>query len=189
MKHFFSLFSFSLMLVLFGCQSKDAENKAESIVEGQQIDADAPQPSSSNLLRCDTMTVAGHEYIITIDRKTDESLPRVKDENDVVFFDNTVAVSITDKGRTIYENTFSKADFESYVSDADRAVSVFQGMAFDRDNSAASAICLGAQLGQPGLEGEGPAFNVFIPTSGGKARIEKVANPFTPLDDMTGEGD
>ena len=178
-----------LAMAVAGCQSKENGNKAESSETDPQFAADAPQPSSSDLFRNDTMVVVGHDYIVTIDRKTDESLPRVKDENDVVFFDNSVAVSIKENGGTVFERTFTKADFESYLSETDRAVCVFQGMALDRDHSASTTVCLGAQLGQPGLDGEGPAFNVLVSTTDGKVKIEKVTKPFTTLDEMNGEED
>lgn len=189
MNRFCFLLGTAVLAALAGCQTKDNGGKAEDAAASQQVAADEPQPSTTDMLRSDTLRLGGHAYIITTDRRSDESLPRVKDENDVVFFDNTVSVSITDGGATIFEQTFSKADFESYVSESDRAMCVFQGMALDRDNSDAARICLGAQLGQPGLDGEGPAFNVFIPAGGGKARIEKVDKPFTTLDDMTGDED
>lgn len=189
MKTIYYVLGIVLTIVFASCQSKKNDNDSESVADEHQYTTDAPQPSTSNLFRSDTMVVVGHDYIVSIDRKTDESLPRVKDENDVVFFDNSVAVTINENGGTVFERTFTKADFESYLSDADRAVCVFQGMALDRDHSVSTSVCLGAQLGQPGLDGEGPAFNVFISTTDGKVKIEKVTKPFTTLDEMTGEED
>ena len=43
-------------------------------------------------------------------------------------------------------------------------------MAFDSEKSDASALRLGAQIGQVGIE-EGPAFSVEIPLNGGASSI------------------
>ena len=129
--------------------------------------------------------MGGHVFEIRTNRQTDKSLPKVKDENDVEFYDNKVEVRIVCDGQETFSRTFTKKDFAEKLSNADVSHDVLQGMALDRDQTTASTIVLGAQLGQPGLDGEGPAFSVAI-TSGGSVTIQSVSNRVTTKEDMEG---
>lgn len=185
MKKVFLVVSCLALLTLASCGKKNKTEETETPTSLAATTTGGINESTTPLDRTDTLRMGGHVFEIRTNRQTDKSLPKVKDENDVEFYDNKVEVRIVCDGQETFSRTFTKKDFAEKLSNADVSHDVLQGMALDRDQTTASTIVLGAQLGQPGLDGEGPAFSVAI-TSGGSVTIQSVSNQVTTKEDMEG---
>ena len=185
MKKILLIASCLALLTIASCGKK---NKTEADATPKSLAAATTggvNESTTPLNRTDTLRIGGHVFEITTNRQTDKSLPTIKDETDVVFYDNKVDVRIVRDGEEIFARTFTKKDFVDNSSADDAARDVMQGMALDKDHSSAQTIVLGAQIGQPGLDGEGPAFSVSVSLDGSVA-IRSVSNQVTTKTDMEG---
>ena len=175
----------TLSLAACGSKDKNESNEAPQSLAAKQMKA-GPSASTSPLLRLDTIKRSGSTIIVSVDRNTDKQLPTVKDINDTEFYDNAVTITVRKDGSQLLSRTFRKTDFEAYLPAKDKAHSVFQGMAFIPEASSANAFHFGAQIGEPGLDGEGPAFTVVLDAANGIS-ITRVVNQDTTLDDMQAE--
>lgn len=161
----------SALALTASCGNK--ENRAGTNADSTaQASASAPRESEGNMDRTYTAKLGGESYEITISRKTDRSLPTVKDDLDYEFYDNSVTVSVRRNGEDFYSKTFTKEAFKGFLEDGDYDKCVLNGMAYDEDKSSGGHICIAAMVGQPGL-GEGHAFTLDIPTDGSTASIVK----------------
>ena len=175
-------------LVVLTFASCGKKNKTEADATPKSLAAATTggvNESTTPLNRTDTLRVGGHVFEITTNRQTDKSLQTVRDEMDVLFYDNKVDVRILCDGEEMFTRTFTKKDFVDKISADDAARDVMQGMALDKDHSSAQTIVLGAQIGQPGLDGEGPAFSVSV-SHDGSVVIRSVSNQVTTKTDMEG---
>lgn len=172
-------------LALASCSSKKSDAEAQNVDSTQTINnSNAPyaEPGQSNDY---TAKLAGKEFVITISRAADKSLPTVKDDLGKEFYDNRVDVLIKCDGQEFYKKSFTKDAFAEFLTTAaERQGTVLLGMAYDSAKSDGHAIRLGAQIGQVGIE-EGPAFSIEIPLNGGATSIVRDNNQDTTGDDMT----
>jgi hypothetical protein len=151
-------------MTLMSCGSEKASTpQADSV---KTVATQGPQPADNELSRDYRSTIEGHNYVISIHRTPDSSLPTVKDELDQEFYDNRVVVTITRDGDSIFHQALTKEDFLDYLSADERRGSILLGMVYDEEKSSRLHHCLAAQVGQPGT-GEGPAFTIEIPLAGG----------------------
>lgn len=181
---------FILLLTALSLSACDSKDKNEKDSDNQSLAAkqmsNEPSPSSSPLERADTIRRGSSTYIISVARQTDKEVATVKDEFGTEFYDNRVTISIQKDGNALVSRSFRKSDFEAYLPSKDKQHSVFQGMAFIPETSSANTFHFGAQVGVPGLDGEGPAFTVVLDTNGGLS-ITRDLNQDTTLDDMKAE--
>ena len=161
----------STLALTASCGNK--ENKEGSDTDSlAQPSAPTPRESEGDMERTYSAKIQGNNYSITISRKTDKSLPTVKDDLDTEFYDNSVTVKIARNGGEFYSKTFTKEAFKGFLTDGDYDKCVLNGMAYDEEKSGGGHICIAAMVGQPGL-GEGHAFTLDIPTDGSTASIVK----------------
>lgn len=152
-------------------------------------DADSVQVSASQGPHADnahrhtyTAVLKGKHYDITIDRQPDRSLPLVSDEMGRQYVDNSVEVIIACEGKLVRSKTFTKRAFAAFLSGKEKQGTVLLGMAYDAERSNSNHICLGAQIGQVGIE-EGPAFTIEIPLDGSAISILRDNNQDTTGND------
>ena len=158
---------------LSACHEKAPKNEEQPTFQNVTTTPNGPEHSASPMQYADTMQLGDRRYIVSLRRYEDSSLPIVRDEMGTDFYDNRVEITIRKDGQEIFSRTFSKEDFAEKASETDRRMGVFLGMSIDQEHSTASTIRLGAQVGQPGLEGEGSIFSLYINTSNGALSIER----------------
>ncbi|MGN1242568.1 MAG: DUF4738 domain-containing protein [Alloprevotella sp.] len=168
MKNLFKTSLIAAALMLAACGGKQ-EAKTET-QDNAAVEAPARPHADNDLNREYVATLGGHRFEINIKRTADTELPTVSDELGGTFYDNRVEITATRDGEDLFTKQFTKSDFADFVSAADSKGCVLLGMAFDQENSSATTLRFGAQIGQPGIE-EGPAFIVEIPTGGGACSI------------------
>lgn len=75
----------------------------------------------------------GRDYVCTVERIADDSLPMVKDETGQLFVDNRVKVVISRAdGSVFFEREFTKAAFNAYIDDDFRKTGILEGFVFDK---------------------------------------------------------
>ena len=127
--------------------------------------------------------MGGKDFVITIKRAADKSLPTVTDDLGKSFYDNRVEVTITCNGQPFFSKSYTKEAFASFLTTkSETQGTILLGMAYDSAKSDGHAIRLGAQVGQVGIE-EGPAFCVEIPLDGSASSIVRDTNQDTTGDD------
>ena len=73
----------------------------------------------------------GKNFRLSVERIPDEKLPHVKSDMGV-FVDNVIKVRITqESGKSLFEKTFTKNDFASYLPEKFLKSSVLEGLVFD----------------------------------------------------------
>ena len=73
------------------------------------------------------------DYVCSIERMADDSLPKVRDENGQLFVDNRVRVVISRAdGSRFFSREFTKATFNSYIDDDFRKTGILEGFVFDK---------------------------------------------------------
>lgn len=84
----------------------------------------------------DTVTWKGKVYKYTISRKPDNSLPKVKDDSGREYYDNSIDVRIgRSDGTSFFNKTYTKSDFDSYLTEAFKADGTLEGLVFDKAES------------------------------------------------------
>lgn len=174
------------MLFFTACGDSNKEVTSDRQELSQTENAAALSTASPELKHTSTAELGNHTYRITIHRKSDSTLPKVKDEFNKEFNDNRVHVIVERDGSEIFNKDFTKATFNDNLTDEEQPGTILLGMAFDQEKSDGHTICLGAQIGLVGIE-EGPAFCVKISTDGKGYTIVRDHNQDTTGDDGMGE--
>lgn len=174
MKHLSKLLLVCGTVLFAACgDKKDAKNDAVSQDDLNQTSVQTrPEHSAGSLSNSDTVTISGHKYIVNVRRYEDSSLPTVRDDTGVEFYDNKVEISILYDGDKSFTRTFEKADFADKASEADRNTGVMLGMAFDAEMSAPGELSFTASIGQPNIEDGGSGFRVTINPFNGSVGIK-----------------
>ena len=93
-------------------KSKDIITKMPQKVKQQT----GPRVMASGKIPDKTISWAGGEYTISIDREADKDLPLIEDASGNKYYDNTVHLRITRKdGTTFFDKVFSRRDFAKYT--------------------------------------------------------------------------
>lgn len=178
------IFSIALFILL-SCGGKGETSHQEKQDSVQTSLIKGPRPADDELMRCDTVRLGGHLYVLSIHRQVDETLPTVTDPLEQVFYDNCVKVNIMRDGEAFFRKNFRKEAFSGFLSNIDCENYILLGMAYDELKSSAGRLCLAAQIGQPGT-GEGPAFTIDIPLNGGAYSIVRDVRQDTTSEDQEG---
>lgn len=171
MRRFFAyLLSLSgLLLVFSACSSKQSQAPLTS--DSTQLSLQSsPLYAMPALENRYSDRLGGHDFVVIVSRQPDETLPKAIDELGVAYTDNRVEVLITKDGQDFFRGTYTKSSFLEALSQSEALGTVLLGMAYDSQKSSESILCLGAQIGQIGIE-EGPAFTIEIPLAGGAPKI------------------
>ncbi|MBR1593481.1 MAG: DUF4738 domain-containing protein [Alloprevotella sp.] len=160
--------------MLASCKEKSAEQPQDTPFDNVAAAPTGTEHSASPMQYADTMRLSEHTFVVSLRRYEDSSLPTVRDEMGTDFYDNRVEINIRKDGQEVFLRTFSKEDFVEKAAEEDRRMGVLLGMSINREKSTANAICLGAQVGQPGLEGEGSIFSVTISPESKNVSIQRL---------------
>lgn len=160
--------------ILASCKEKNTEQAQNTPFENTAEATAGTEHSAGPMQYADTMQLGNHTFVVNLRRYEDTSLPTVRDEMGTDFYDNRVEINITKDGNDVFQRTFSKEDFAEKAAESDRRMGVLLGMSIDKQKSTASTIHLGAQVGQPGLEGEGSIFSVSISPESKSVNIQRL---------------
>ena len=163
-----------------GQKTSDAASKQDTVQTATNSNAPYADPSQENSYNA---KLGGKDFVITIKRAADKSLPTVTDDLGKSFYDNRVDVTITCNGQPFFSKSYTKEAFASFLTTkSETQGTILLGMAYDSAKRDGHAIRLGAQVGQVGIE-EGPAFCVEIPLDGSASSIVRDTNQDTTGDD------
>lgn len=176
-----------LGLSLSACGGSTTENKEEAAGPVQSIRPDGPIESNPASTRDFSTRIGGQHYVITIKRHADKTLPTIKSDGGIEFYDNRVEVSITRDGREFFSQSYTKEAFLDFIKPEEAALYVLLGMAWDEAGTAEKGkIVLMGQVGVPGVE-EGPSFSIEIASDGSSSSIVKKQNQETGAIEHTTE--
>lgn len=133
-----------------GSDNKDAKEEAKRMFQVESVD------ENSGLQRIQVSHIQqeiackGKKFQLTVDRTPDEKLPHVKSDMGL-FMDNSIKVKIAhENGKTLFEKTFTKKDFASYLPEKYLKRSVLEGLVFDDVRTAEKKeITLAASVSYP----------------------------------------
>ena len=83
-----------------------------------------------NYAYTDSLMQGSHKVVFTITSQPDEELPEVVDEDGVKYRDNRFNLLIVKDGRTLFERSFTKADFKSKLSEDFQKYGIMDGLRF-----------------------------------------------------------
>ena len=146
------ILSLLLLGILTGCGSnkKDTKEETQRMFQlesvGENTGLQRMQVSRIN----QEIACKGKKFQLSVVRTPDDKLPQVKSDMGL-FVDNSIKVKITrDNGTTLFEKTFIKNDFASYLSDKYLKRSVLEGLVFDDVRTAEKKeITLAASVSYP----------------------------------------
>ena len=84
-----------------------------------------------NYAYTDSLMQGSHKVVFTITSQPDEELPEVVDEDGVKYRDNRFNLLIVKDGRTLFEHSFTKADFKSQLKEDFQKYGIMDGMSFN----------------------------------------------------------
>ena len=79
----------------------------------------------------DSLMQGSHKVVFTITSQPDEELPEVVDEDGVKYRDNRFNLLIVKDGRTLFERSFTKADFKSQLPEDFQKLGIMDGLRFN----------------------------------------------------------
>lgn len=80
----------------------------------------------------DTLMQGKHKVVYTITSQPDDELPVVIDEDGVKYKDNRYTLLIVKDDKTLFNRSFTKADFKSQLSDDFQKYGIMDGLRFNR---------------------------------------------------------
>ena len=84
-----------------------------------------------NYTYTDSLMQGSHKVVFTITSQPDEELPEVVDEDGVKYRDNRFNLLIVKDGRTLFEHSFTKADFKSQLPEEFQKFGIMDGLRFN----------------------------------------------------------
>ena len=156
MKQF--IWGICLLLILIGCKGKSENpivNNGNSIVQTEKV----PDAVDVEQTICDTLAVGENNYIISLHRYPDTTLPCLVDLNKNLYYDNAVNLEVRLNNECVYSNKITKQIFSQLIPQEELESEPFYGMNLDKAKSNSHHLCFTAQVG---WAGEGPAFYLFL---------------------------
>lgn len=102
------------MLAIASCKEKEAQQ--DIIVPPPVKEAKKGPQEMSQTKQRHEVDWQGAQYVVSIERSADTSLPLVSDESGQEYYDNTIHLRIQrEDGSDFVNRTFKKSDFVSYV--------------------------------------------------------------------------
>ena len=121
------LFSSSLILLL-SCTQQKTETQETSPIKEQPVDGIHSLPDYAY---SDTLMQGGHKIIYTITSQPDDELPMVVDEDGMKYKDNRYKLLIMKDGQTLFNRSFTKADFRNSLSKDFQKYGIMDGLRFN----------------------------------------------------------
>ena len=169
MKSIFYLALAVVALVSCGKQLRETTQEEELLKPTQKEQQTAPI-AEKVAVREYSDTIGGRIYLITIERRPDESLPPVADVIGTLFYDNVVHLNVKCDGVDVYRHTFRKKQFWDYLSAEDREYGTLAGMTYYKEQSTAQKLVFGSQVCMPGMDG-GALLKLELSLSGWNLKV------------------
>ncbi len=117
----------AIMIILAVSSCKKTEQKQEAWVmpEHEVVTREMPL-----LELTDSVKVDDNTYIYEIRREATDSLPKVKDDMDDLYRDNTIRLNITRNGQRMFSRTFTKEDFAASLERSFKENAILDGIRF-----------------------------------------------------------
>ena len=80
----------------------------------------------------DSLAVGKHKVVYTITSQPDEELPLVVDEEGVKYTDQRFSLHVERDGRSLFDRSFTKADFRTMLPEEFLKYGIMDGMRYDR---------------------------------------------------------
>jgi len=120
---------FAIMLLLMAsCGTKDKETQAPP----QQEQNTEEVRSLTNYNYTDSLMQGSHKVVYTITRQPDDDLPIVVDEDGLKYKDNRYTLVVLKDGKTLFNKSFTKADFKAMLDKDFQKYAIMDGLRFDR---------------------------------------------------------
>ena len=119
---------FSYSLIFFTSCGPQKVEKQETDQTEQTGDGIRRLP---NYAYTDSLMQGSHKVVFTITSQPDEELPEVVDEDGVKYRDNRFNLLIVKDGRTLFEHSFTKADFKSQLPEEFQKFGIMDGLRFN----------------------------------------------------------
>lgn len=135
-----------LSLMMVSCKEKKTPTV---IIAPKPVEVVKTDPSRMQEINQDmNVDWIGKTYKILIRRVSDDSLPMVKDENGIKYYDNVITMSvIRPDGTEFFNRTFKKTDFSSFLDENTRANGALLGIVLDRAEG--DNLIFAASVGSP----------------------------------------
>ena len=127
------ILSLLLMSILTGCggNKKDSKEETQRMFQLESVDENTGLQRMQVSQIKQEIACKGKKFQLSVERTPDDKLPHVKSDMGL-FVDNSIKVKITrDNGTTLFEKTFVKNDFASYLPAKYLKRSVLEGLVFD----------------------------------------------------------
>jgi len=124
MKYYLSIIG---LMLLSSCINQKKETQAPVQVE-QAIDEVRSLPSYTYT---DSLMQGSHKVLYSITSQPDDELPIVVDEDGLKYKDNRFSLNIVKDGKTLFNRSFSKADFRSQLSKDFQKYGIMDGLRFN----------------------------------------------------------
>ena len=124
-----------VIAVLTGGLASCSSKKKPNVIIATKYEKPAPQGPIRTDDYKDTQSFKwlDRDYVCSIERIADDSLPMVKDETGQLFVDNRVKLTISRAdGSVFFNRMFTKSTFNSYIDDDFRENGILEGFVFDR---------------------------------------------------------
>ena len=126
---------FIVIALLVGGVMSCSKKKKQDVIIAPKYEKPEPQRPirTDNYKDSKPFKWQDRDYVCTIERIADDSLPMVKDETGQLFVDNRVKVVISRAdGSVFFERVFTKATFNAYINDDFRKTGILEGFVFDK---------------------------------------------------------
>ena len=144
------LIALTAILTLSSCNSNKQESTSKEAPVGVEQSKLKGVQQMGAMTHNDTITIKGALYQYRIDRRPDIKLPIVTDDQGMKYADNRVVIMLSDsKGTTLFEHTFTKADFLSQLPEDFQKYGVLEGMAFNIDRISEANFHFSASICYP----------------------------------------
>lgn len=152
------------MLTINSCKEK---KKSDDIIIAKYVPTELKAPIRMTTdTRHTNVEWLNRNYNVTTTRIAADSLPMLKDENGQEYVDNRVTVSVTRAdGTNMFNRTFTKESFTSYLDDNYRRNSLLENIVFHGEKD--DLLKFGAVVSLPGSDDEFIPLDMFIDRNGG----------------------
>lgn len=116
-----------LALSLFSCTPQKTETQETTQTE----QATEEVHSLNDYAYTDSLMQGKHKVLYTITSQPDDELPVVVDEDGVKYKDNRYKLHIVKDGQTLFDRSFTKADFKSMISSEFQKYGIMDGLRFN----------------------------------------------------------
>ncbi len=153
MNYLKNVIAFSLLLtIIVAIASSCGRKKSSNVIIAPKPEVVKPSAPvrMSEYTHTDNVEWLGKTYKVEVIRSVADSLPMVKDDQGMKYFDNMIRVKvIRPDGTEFFNRLFSKAAFKDYIDDNTRNHGVLLGVVLDKAEG--DNLILGASVGSPDI--------------------------------------